>query len=388
MKLRDTLYILPVILLAACNDSMTSVVEEEEASLIEIDGSAFHSEIVPFAEVGEDGILTRANIEGNSFESRDLIRLRVIAPYVNSTEYGESTWGNSYDDWRLYTWGGAEAQWKQVTANDFQFDVDNDFSPTTAPSTIVMPQATPFVFTATTFTEEVHHVISTNGTAGGTVILSFSNIFKADQRRIENYKASDVLWAQQFMQTGSDDVRLSFSHKMAALKIDVSKLQLSGSEEVVLTLDNMPDIDQQEVTIGNYYAEKMKRKLAYGDYYRTKCEYEDNGRVLGIVVPDEQAKHLVQVAFTDTKIPQTGLYTAYELNDSTFLLIIPPYTVPADVHPTLWLRQGENRWSAELPLPTDRTFLSGNRYRVKMKIPTTPQDPDQGNDQGGADQQP
>lgn len=387
MKLRYTLYILlSMSVITACNDNEQAVMADD-TNLITLDGADLHSEIEPFVEVGDNVSSTRAHIDGDKFETKDLMRLRVIAPYVASSEYGESTWGNSYDNWRLYTWKGAEADWGQVTAAEFGFDVDNDFNPTNAPSSIIMPQATPFVFTATTFTEEIHHVIPST-TSAGTVVLSFSNVFKADQRRIENYKASDVLWAQQYMQTGSDNVRLSFKHKMAALRIDISDFASSlttgaGAEEVVLTLEYMPDIDQQEVTIGNYYAEKMKDKRAYGDYYRTKCSYENNGKVLGIVVPDEAAGYLVQIPFTDPKIPQTGVYTAYKLDAKTFLLVIPPYTVPATITPTLWLRQGEKRWSAVLPLPdseknaeqTNRTFESGVRYWVSMKKPVVTPDP-------------
>ena len=386
MKLRYTLYIiLSLFVITACNDNVQGVMDDEDVKLITLDGSDLHSEIEPFEEVGEEGSrTTRVNLQGEQFEPNDLIRLRVIAPYVSSSEYGESTWGGSYDNWRLYTWGGEESNWGPVNGQKFHLDVDNDFAESNgnAPNAIIMPQATPFVFTATTFTEEIHHVLPSASSAG-TVVLSFSNVFKADQRRPENYKASDVLWAQQYMQTGSDNVRLSFKHKMAALKIDVrdfASLLAEGSEEVVLTLENMPDIDQQEVTIGNYYANMMKDKRNYGDYYRTKCSYEDNGKVLGIVVPDEYLGHLEQIAFTDNRISQDGVYTAYKQDVNTFLLIIPPYTVPEGVTPTLWLRKGEKRWSAPLSLPkaedgngqTDRTFESGKRYNVTMKVPVVP----------------
>lgn len=355
----------------------------QDEALITIDGSAFESEVVPYSLVGEDGAITRANMEGTSFETGDLMRLRVIAPFVSSNEYGESTWGASYDNWRLYSWVGNKQEWGNV-GSVRGFDVDNDFEPSGAPSSIIMPQATPFVFTATTWTEEIHHVISQPGQDDGKVVISFSNVFKADQRKEKDYKASDVLWAQQYMQTGTDHVRLSFQHKMAALKIDVSDFNgdLNTTDEVVLTLENMPDIDQQEVTIGNYYAEHMKSKLSYGDYYRTKCEYGENGKVLGIaVIDDTNAKHLVQKAFTE--LPQTGVYTALKGSSSItgttagyFYLIIPPYTVPTDVVPTLWLRNGVKRWSAVLPLTNlaNRTFESGYMYSVKMIKETSQQD--------------
>lgn len=368
-----------------CWACSSDIEDAQDQQVITIDGSAFETEIVPFVEDGGNGAVTRANIAGTSFEAGDLIRLRVIAPYAPSSEYGESTWGSSYDDWRLFQWSANHANWGTV-GSGLGFDIDNDFQASGAPSTIIMPQATPYVFTATTWTEEIHYVLSStvgSGYESSKVVITFSNVFKADQRTEKNYKASNVLWAQQYMQTGSPHVRLSFEHKMAALQIDISQFaseldNTAEAPEVVLTLENMPDIDQQEVCIGNYYVAKMKSKRDYGDYWRCNCSYENNGKVLGIVVPDETEKHLVQIPFTGGAVGQTGIYTAHQLNANTFTLIIPPYTVPDDVTPTLWLRQGEKRWSAPLSLPdhskndkqTDRTFESGVRYHVKMQTPT------------------
>lgn len=370
-----------------CWGCASDIEDTQDQQIITIDGSAFETEIVPFVDVDEAGAplpQTRVNIAGNSFESGDLMRLRVIAPYAPSSEYGESTWGSSYDDWRLFLWSGNHANWGGIPKS-LGFDIDNDFDATERTFTIIMPQATPYVFTATTWTEEIHYVLSSavgTGYESSKVVITFSNVFKADQRPDKNYKASNVLWAQQYMQTGSPHVRLSFEHKMAALLIDISEFasELTGSEEVVLTLENMPDIDQQEVVIGNYYVAKMKNKRAYGDYNRCQCSYADNGKVLGVVVPDEAQGKLVQIPFTGGAVGQTGIYTAHKLGANTFTLIIPPYTVPNDATPTLWLRQGEKRWSAPLTLPdhtvnpqqTDRTFESGVRYHVKMQAPSSP----------------
>lgn len=377
MNIKRYIYLmLPLV----CWGCASDIEEGQEQQTITIDGSAFETEILPFIYVDEAGMplpQTRVSIVGNSFESGDLMRLRVIAPFVTSSEYGENTWGASYDNWRLYSWVSNHANWGTVDKGR-GFDVDNDYEPSGAPSTITMPQATPFVFTATTWSEEIHHTISNPGVPGGKTIISFSNVFKADQRKEENYKASDVLWAQQYMQTGTDHVRLSFQHKMSALKVDISAFadSLNTTDEVILSLEQMPDIDQQEVTIGNYYANKMKgTPLPYGDYYRTMSSYEDNGKVLGIVVPDETEGHLVQLPIAT--LPQTGVYTALKGNSTIegtqegyFYLIIPPYTVPSDIKPTLWLRNGSKRWSAELSLPAGRTFQSGYLYKVEMKVPT------------------
>ncbi len=133
-----------------------------------------------------------------------------------------------------------------------------------------------------------------------------------------------------------------------------------------MTLQNMPDIAQQEIAIGNYYAEKMKSKIAYGDYYRTRCTKEQNGTVLGIVYPDETAGKLMRKTFVE--LPQTGEYHAYKLNSTKFTVIVPPYTVPDDVTPTILLRQGEKRWAAPLSLPDERTFQSGKRYNITMQM--------------------
>lgn len=381
-----------IVLPLLCWGCTSDIEEALEQPVITIDGSAFETEIVPFQEEGANGALTRVNMAGDSLEAGDLIRLRVIAPYAPSSEYGESTWGTSYDDWRLFQWSANHANWGAV-GSGLGFDIDNDFNPSGAPSTIIMPQATPYVFTATTWTEEIHYVLTSttgSGYESSKVVITFSNVFKADQRTDKNYKSSNVLWAQQYMQTGSPHVRLSFEHKMAALQIDISKFaseldNTATAPEVVLTLENMPDIDQQEVAIGNYYVAKMKSKRDYGDYWRCKCSYENNGKVLGIVVPDESEKHLVQIPFTGDAVEQTGVYTAHKSGDYTYSLIIPPYTVPANVTPTLWLRQGEKRWSASLTLPdhtahpqqTDRTFESGVRYHVKMTAPTGSDDANQ-----------
>lgn len=384
MRIKNYIYLLLPLVCWGC----TSNLEEAEPQYITIDGSAFETEIIPFVEDGCEGPATRVNMEGDCFEAGDLMRLRVIAPYAPTSEYGESTWGTSYDDWRLYQWTGNQANWGNVGSNR-GFDVDNDFNPSGAPSSIIMPQATPFVFTATTWTEEIHYVLTStvgSGYESSKVVITFSNVFKADQRSDANYKASNVLWAQQYMQTGSPHVRLSFEHKMAALQIDISEFATEldntpNAPEVVLTLENMPDIDQQEVAIGNYYVAKMKSRRDFGDYWRCKCPYDDNGKVLGIVVPDEGAKHLVQIPFTGGAVTQTGIYTAHKQDATTFQLIIPPYTVPAGVTPTLWLRQGTKRWSAPLPLSdhslngnqTDRTFESGVRYHVTMQAPAVPE---------------
>ena len=406
---KKILYICAAALLIACNDDAEISISE---SVKELPLSAMRSNINSFIDTDEQGNTlpaTRANIEGTSFEEGtdtkvgDMIRLNIVAPFVDSSEYGESTWGNTFDNWRHYEWKRAKASTQgglatgswTVIQSGRGFDFDGDLKASNSHGNIYSPQATPYVYTATTWTEEIHHIISSDAKPGGSIILSFSNIFKADQRRVENYKASDVLWAQSFMQAGTENITLSFQHKMAALKITLSDdFSLDTSEsapEVVMTLENMPDIDQQEIIIGNYYAARIKSRPNYGEWQRSACSYEENGKVLGIVSINQSASRIERKALTpqangqtydrpnfdgtNTNIPltgveQSGTYTAYKLDNKTFLLIIPPYTVPENTVPTLWLRQGKNRWSAPLPLPNDRTFESGTRYNFKMKKPT------------------
>ena len=366
---KNILYISALaIAFAACSENIENTEQEKEPVTFDA-STALKSEITPFHEEG-DVPATRVNMGGNTFETGDLIRLRIIAPYSNSSEFGEYTDAASYDNWWLLTWAGNNKNWAQIP--DTLFDLNCDFKTNSISANWLLTQNTPYVFTATTWTEEIHFVTNDGDTSTGansTVHISFSNVFKADQRDEKNYKASDVLWAQQFMQTATESAYLSFQHKMSALNISLKGFTgLLSEGDITLTLENMPDIDQQEVVIGNYYAAKIKSKRNYGESTRSACEYDENGKVLGIAVIDETVnKKIIKKAFTD--LPQTGAYIAHPNSDGTFCLIVPPYTVPIGTTPTLWLRQGNKRWSAPLTLPENRTFVSGTRYNVKMVAP-------------------
>lgn len=398
MIMKKTLYIATLAFLLSCSDDNNIIDEREENTCRPADPSCLISSVEDYIDVAEDGTempSTRANMKGTSFEAGDMMRLRIIAPFVSGTENGESTWSGSYDNWRLFEWhAGATGnpaktgQWNYLghsqsqSCHNNEFDINNDYILSNAPGNIYLPQATPYVFTATTWTEEIRHIIP-KGNAGGTSILSFSNIFKADQRKAENYKSSDVLWAQSYVETGSESVFLSFQHKMSALVIEVDAASFSfsssgNSEDLVLTLENMPDIDQQEVVIGNcYYTGKsVQTGYSYNDMQRSGCDKADNGKVLGICIVNQNAGKLERTAFKD--LPQKGVYTAYRVTNVSdhdgyqdgkiqFMLIIPPYKVPSGTTPTLCLRKGNNRWKAELPLTNSRTFESGKRYKVTMK---------------------
>ncbi len=370
--------------LGSCDNEVA--LEQTEKGTVTFDASRdLQSDIVPFVEEGAPQ--TRANFEGDQFEVGDLIKIRIVAPFTSSTEWGEYTDGNSHDNFWILQWTGAHANWRNVPGSKengmaaglkYGFDLNGDFKATGSSNIWTLSQGTPYVFTASTWTEEVHSIVSTSGKPGGTVYTWFNSVFKADQRELSDYKSSDVLWAQQIMQTGPVNVHLSFEHKMSALCIDVSEYAsvLNGSDEVVVTVENMPDIDQQEVVVGNYYAGAIKGKGSnrandsqyyrpdYGDWQRTSCSKEENGTVLGISKIVESSKTVEKVKIE--ACPQTATYTAYKGSDSKFYLIIPPYKVPAGVTPTIWLRQGTKRWSAPLTLPTDRTFVPSTRYTVKL----------------------
>lgn len=397
IKIKYTYFAAAVAFLAlgSCSqDHEADVAEQTDKAPFTFDASKnLQSNIVPFTEDGASQ--SRANFVGNQFENGDLIKIRIVAPFTSSVEWGEYTDGVTHDNFWILKWTGGnptgvgvDATWTNVPSTDHNFDLNNDYIPTTSNSIWTLSQNTPYVFTASTWTEEVHAQMSQPGKPGGTTYTWFNNVFKADQRKLSDYKSSDVLWAQQIMQTGTQNVRLSFQHKMSALCVDISEFvenldMAETNDEIVLTLENMPDIDQQEIIVGNYYAGAIKGKESdrahdsryyrpdYGDWQRTACSTDKNGTVLGISVIDEEHSSVLQKPIEECS--QTATYTGFngkkEANSGKFYFIIPPYTVNQTDEsklPTLWLRQGTKRWSAKLTLPTDNTFKSGVRYNVKM----------------------
>ena len=175
--------------------------------------------------------------------------------------------------------------------------------------------------------------------------------------------ASDLMWAQTIQQTGSYNVHLSFRHMMAALLITIDVPDdLTISDDAVLTLEGMPDIDQAEVIVGDYYAERSKVNVNnYGYKAKHNCNVNMNGKVIGIaVVDDSQAK-----AYTKpiNDIVQTATYTAYNAGSKTYRLIVPPCTLNKNA--TIWLRDGEKRYSMTL---SQQTFEQGHLYKITMKI--------------------
>ena len=189
------------------------------------------SSVTPFNGEG----MTRTNLEGTAFETGDRIKLKVICPYSTHTEFGETTYGNTFDALWLLKWDNTNYKWSLLDSDD-KVDVSGQYKYTSSYDLFSRYEAqqTPYVYTASTWSENVKFI------ANGSLYSQYSYIFEADQYTEKNYKKSDLLWAQTYMQTGSYNVHLSFRHVMACLKISISGGNLSTN--AVVTLEGMPDI--------------------------------------------------------------------------------------------------------------------------------------------------
>lgn len=354
-------------LLTACStDDIVSEQESHEFTLT--------SDVVPFD--GEDAT-TRGKLDGSGFEDGDWIRLKIICPFVSSAEYGESTWGNSYDAFFLMK--RKNGSWTYLDSGD-HCDINGTYNYGSSPQVggFYEAQQTPYVYMASTWTEEKNFK-----TSAGKHILQYCHVFHADQRKEQNYKASDLLWAQQYMQTGAWNVHLNFEHKMACLVFTVDDTELYDTngnaaplgDEAILTLEGMPDIDQQEVVIGDYYADASKVNSDFGYRQKASCSYANNGKVLGIGVnvdADGRAKVAPMTgnpapggAYTSvlSAVPNTGTYMAYKVDNTSYRLIVPPCVLTE--HAQIWVRDGERRYK----MPLDRlVFHEGELYHVEVKL--------------------
>ena len=109
-------------------------------------------------------------MEGTGFTDGDFIRIKVICPYVTSSEYGEQTYGASYDSfWLLKSDGGSS--WGTLSASD-GCDINGDYldSGSQSMSSLYLSQQTPYVFTAQTWSVERKFV------AGSNLVLLYSPI--------------------------------------------------------------------------------------------------------------------------------------------------------------------------------------------------------------------
>jgi len=300
---------------------------------------------------------TRTNFIGNAFEDGDKIKLKIICPFSSHTEFGETTYGNSFDAFWLLKWDADK--WATLTSAD-GFDINGDYSPSGSPNIYdrYEAQQTPYVYTAQTWSEEQIFIAGS-----GTRVEQYSNVFHANQTKEADYKASDLMWAQTIQQTGSYNVHLSFNHVMSALLITIdANASLNISNNAVLTLEGMPDMDQSEVIVGDYYAAQSKvNSNSYGYKNKHTCTSEQNGKVIGVaVINDAQGKASTTAI---NALAQTATYTAYNAGSKTYRLIVPPCTLNQNA--TLWLRDGEKRYSMTL---SQTTFEAGTLYKVTMKI--------------------
>lgn len=294
---------------------------------------------------------TRTSIAGDAFAVGDRMKLKVVCPYSDHVQFGETTYGHSADAFWLFKWGGSG--WDVLTVAD-QVDVEGEYRYSAAPDFYqrYAAQQTPYVFTASTWSENVLFV------SGSTLYSQYSYVFEANQRAEKDYLKSDLLWAQSYMQTGSYNVHLAFQHVMACLKIDISALSVSS--EAVVTLEGMPDIDQKEVVVGDYYAERSKVNSRFGYQEKTRCTKAQNGKVLGVaVISDADGKALVY-PLDGTRVPNTAVYTAHR-DGAFYYLIVPPCTLTSQAR--FWVRDGEKRYSYPL---SRTTFEQGALYPVTI----------------------
>lgn len=373
------LYIAGVLSFSACNQELEIGEQKCELTSLTVSVSPYDGETD-----------TRANVEGTGFEVGDWIRLKMICPFADETQTGETIDNGYYDGfWVLKYAGGTSLT--PLTESD-GCDLNGDFVTQDAPNVLnqYLSQQTPYVFVAQTWNEEkVFH-------DGLSRYLQYSYSFQADQSKADGsaYKKSDLLWAQQFMQTATPNVHLAFTHKMAALKISIDdsdvkaqKVDAEGnllynqddnsegttvtdnpvmvpapiSANAVLTLEGMPDIDQMEVVVGDYYAAKDCYTTTYGYKDQASCTKENNGKVMGVVVLNHSTKKAVTTSIAS--MSQMGTYKAYhDVENSVYRLIVPPCTVTA---PVLYLRDGNRRFKVEL---SQKVFVQGTMYNLTMKL--------------------
>ena len=337
MKIRHILCLGLTVLLSAC--------AKEEA--LQEGTLQFTTSVASFDGAPE----TRTNIAGNAFAAGDRMKLKIICPFSDHTQFGETTYGHSADAFWLFKWDGSK--WAVITAAD-KVDVEGDYRYSASPNLYerYTAQQTPYVFTASTWSENVIFI------SGSRRYSQYSYVFEADQTLEKDYLNSDLLWAQSYMQTGSYNVHLAFQHVMACLKVDISALSLSA--QAIVTLEGMPDIDQKEVVVGDYYAARSKVNSAFGYKEKTSCTKEQNGKVLGVaVISDAAGKALVQ-PMDGSAVPNTGVYTAHR-DGGFYYLIVPPCTLSAQAK--FWIRDGKNRYSYTL---SRTTFEQGALYPVTI----------------------
>ena len=356
MKIDKYIYIFllgaNVLWLCGCSQSDDVVVTATETVSFDVSLEPFEGE--PKTRTSENGL---------AFEDGDQFRMKIICPHTSSHQSGE-TWGSGY----------------------YNFTLDGSsmgFSTTTE------AQSTTYVYTAQNTTGNRVFVVSDYR------YTRPSNFFCADQSKLEHFKESDVVWAQAIRQTGAREVHLTFHHKVAKLDITIDDSNLMQtteegekafplSENAILTLVGMPDIDGAEIVVGDYYADESYESENYSYRQKASCSYENNGKVLGIEVIDEGNKRSSIASMTGNPTPggsysevygtvaNTATYTCYKTPSKSkhFLLYVPPCTLTQNA--VFWVRDGERRYSAQL---VQTTFEEGVCYKVTVVLgtPTIPE---------------
>lgn len=343
----------------------TSCTDEAEIPSPQEEMISFHLNLDSFE--GEGG--TRTAYEGDKFESTDQIRMKIICPHSSHHENGE-LWSSYFHTINISSSTKlSEGTWvtnSYVGANE--------------------PQATTYVYTAQNTTGTRIFVIGDDRYATPT------NFFYADQSKLDQFKKSDVVWAQAIRQTGAREVHLNFKHKVAKLDITINDSIIGNIVKAssVLTLEGMPDIDGAEIVVGDYYADDSYTYESYNYKQKASCSYENNGKVLGIEVIDENAKRSKiwpmsgnptnpeganssvfnpNTSGPATPVPNTATYTAYHdpANAKHFLLYVPVCDLDpnseGDKNATFWIREGSKRYSAKLDLTN---FEEGHCYQIKL----------------------
>lgn len=298
---------------------------------------------------------TKTTVSGTGFEENDQIRFKIICPNSTSHELGER-W-SSYYTITVPSGGG-----NIITGEHGSYEA----------------QATTYIYTAQNTTG------SRIFTVGDYRYTNPSNFFYADQSKLAQFKKSDVVWAQAVRQTGAREVHLNFKHKVAKLDIIIDDAGGVLSDNTILTLEGMPDIDGAELVVGDYYADESYEDYNYNYKTKCSCNYENNGKVIGIEVIDEVNKKSIVNALTGNpypaggasnsgtydKVPNTGTYRAYKdptvdsehPKNKHYMLYIPPCELDSAV---IWLRDSTKRYSVALD---QISFEEGKCYKQKITI--------------------
>lgn len=349
------------LLLVACQADDVQLASQQSSSTLSITTSVQQFEGGANTRADNDATLGDAN-----FVAGEKIKIKIVCPVSDRIELGEDTYSGSFDGFYLLKW---QADTLATLTTDDGYDINGDYSASNSPDIYsrYLAQPTPYVFTAQSWSEEQVFIA---GSDTEKRVEQYSNVFHANQSLLANYRASDLIWAQTVMQTGSYNVHLSFKHVMAVLFITIDG---TITDDAVLTVTNMPDIDQAEVIVGDYFASKSQVNASGPGYdcsYKTKSSITneaDNGKALGIAVVNDNAQTVKRVAFAD--INQSATYAAYRVaGTNTFRLIVPPCTIN---NATIWLRTGDNlqnRYSMPLNSGSSFTPEAGTRYHLTMTI--------------------